>query len=116
MDEVLFADDLFPYLERLSLNGDRRCLHLLEGINSDSGTLRRPAAAVLSGVRAETVCTSKLFHCVSTARVTKSADEQTAMRYCAYVASNAHVEVMRKAAQCSFEFELEALFLYEIYR
>ena len=111
---MLYADDLFSYLEKQALAAGS--LHLLEGVNSDSGSLRRPAEAVLSGVRAETICTNKLFHCVSTARVTKSADEQTAMRYCAYVASNAHVAVMRRAAQCAFEYELEALFLYEIYR
>lgn len=40
------------------------------------------------------------------------------MRYCAYVASNAHVELMRAASNniCNFEYEFEALFLYEIYR
>ena len=38
------------------------------------------------------------------------------IRYCAYVASNAHVEVMRSAKQFDFEYELEAKFLFEIYR
>ena len=38
------------------------------------------------------------------------------MRYAAHVASNAHVAVMRSAAPGLMEFELEARFLYEIYK
>jgi Xaa-Pro dipeptidase len=38
------------------------------------------------------------------------------MRYSAYVASNAHVEVMRTVSAGMFEYELEAKFLYEIYK
>lgn len=43
--------------------------------------------------------TSTLYYAVSTARVTKSAEEIEAMRYSAYVASNAHVAVMRTTQQ-----------------
>ena len=57
-----------------------------------------------------------MFQCLSTARVTKSDNEIATMRYCALVASNAHVEVMRMAKEGMFEYELEAKFLYEIYR
>ena len=36
------------------------------------------------------------------------------MGYCAWVASNAHVEVMRQACPGMIEYELEAIFAYEI--
>ena len=48
--------------------------------------------------------------------MTKSNYEIEVMRYCAYVASNAHVEVMRSAKAGMMEYELEARFLYEIYK
>jgi Xaa-Pro dipeptidase len=38
------------------------------------------------------------------------------MWYCAYVASQAHVAVMRSTKVGQMEFELEATFLYEIYK
>ena len=60
--------------------------------------------------------TDHLFHILSTARVTKSSEEVEVMRYAAYVASNAHVAVMRQAKDCEFEYELEAKFMYEIYK
>ena len=62
------------------------------------------------------VNTTHLFPVLSHCRVTKSAIEIEVMRYCAYVASNAHVEVMRTVSDCEFEYELEAKFIYEIYR
>jgi Xaa-Pro dipeptidase len=84
------------------------------------------------------VDTSAIFHAVATARVTKSEEEIEAMRYSAYVASNAHVAVMRTTQQgnlpvdnttlslkCNMiyrvwigmmEYELEAKFMYEIYK
>lgn len=57
-----------------------------------------------------------LFNVVSTARVTKSDSEIIAMWYSSYVASNAHVEVMRSVQPGMVEYELEARFLYEIYK
>lgn len=38
------------------------------------------------------------------------------MKYCAYVASNAHVAVMRSTHAGMMEYELEARFLFEIYK
>jgi Xaa-Pro dipeptidase len=67
----------------------------MEGINSDSGASCKPASFSGDNAFASRVDTSALFHAVSTARVTKSPAEIEAMRYSAYVASNAHVEVMR---------------------
>lgn len=67
----------------------------MEGKNSDSGLSATPARFKGDEEFQSRVDTSALYHAVSTARVTKSAHEIEAMRYSAYVASNAHVEVMR---------------------
>jgi Xaa-Pro aminopeptidase len=67
----------------------------MEGKNSDSGLSCTPARFDGDEEFQSRVDTSSLFHAVTTARVTKSSNEIEAMRYSAYVASNAHVEVMR---------------------
>ena len=59
---------------------------------------------------------SLLHLSLSSARVTKSPEEIDVMWYCALVASNAHVQTMRGAKAGMMEYELEAMFLYEIYR
>lgn len=70
----------------------------MEGRNSDSGLYATPARFDGDDEFQSRVDVSSLFHAVSTARVTKSIEEIEAMRYSAYVASNAHVEVMRSTA------------------
>lgn len=118
VDEAVYVDDMHTWLENtLREQGESARLHLMDGENTDSGLRCSPARFQNHEhfVANNLVDTSLLHHLLSTARVIKSAAEIEVMRYCAYVASNAHVEVMRNIRNCSFEYELEAKFLYEIY-
>lgn len=138
VDEVLYVDDLNSWLshelEKDTSNESK--IHLLHGINSDSGKSNYcglSSVLYLTGFivglspdaefpGVETfmsklqVSTEHLFSALAHCRVTKSPQEIQVMHYCAYVASNAHVEVMRSVKDCEFEYELEAKFQYEIYR
>jgi Xaa-Pro aminopeptidase len=106
------------------MEGQGSKVHLLHGRNSDSGLYPKqvdffssPSQTVLPGLAPASLDTSAtLFHALSTARVVKSKAEIEVMRYCAWVASQAHVQVMRTAQAGMIEYELEATFLYEIYR
>lgn len=119
VDEVLYVEDLAGWVSAtLDGDGGDAKLHLMSGVNSDSGS--EAQAAKYDGIQAHhdagRVDTAQLYNLLSTCRVTKSAAEIDVMRYVAYVASNAHTELMRTAHECSFEYELEARFQYEIYR
>ena len=119
VDDVLYLEDMSAWLtDHLSEMGDSGKLYLIDGVNSDSGSRATPAS--FEGLEQlkekQKVDYTTLFDILSNCRVIKSAYEIDVMRYCAYVASNAHVEVMRSAKDCSIEYELEAKFLYEIYR
>jgi Xaa-Pro aminopeptidase len=93
---VCYVDTLGEFLKREFLSeSDSAKLHLMSGKNSDSGLFCTPARFDGDEEFQSRVETGYLFHAVSTARVTKSVNEIEAMRYSAYVASNAHVEVMR---------------------
>lgn len=117
VDEVLYADDVKDWLRSaLELEGPESSLHLLEGVNSDSGVSAQPAS--FEGIEefSSRVNKTVLHHALSTVRVTKSALEIDLMRWCALVASNAHVKVMRSIEAGLSEYELEATFLYDIYK
>lgn len=93
-------------------------VHILNGINSDSGLSVQPMT--FKGIEIfeekNVLCDDFFFHILSTSRVTKSDQEVIAMRYSAFVASNAHVQVMKSTKSGMNEYELEAKFLYEIYK
>lgn len=119
VDEVLYTCDMTAWFTTaLAQEGENAEVHLMNGVNSDSGI--QCNAATFEGmddiVPKEKRCTKYLYHALSTSRVTKSAYEIEVMEYCAWVASNAHVEVMRSTHPGLNEYELEAKFLYEIYR
>lgn len=102
------------YTREQGLNGR---IHVMKGVNSDSG-LEAKAARFHGDEEfwsSNFVDSDVLYNLISQARVHKNNEEVEVMRYSAYVASNAHVEVMRSAKSFQFEFELEAKFLYEIY-
>eukprot|EP01040_Poterioochromonas_malhamensis_P010221 gene10220-11118_t len=119
VDEVAFVEDLVSWMKenyaRESAQGGK--IHVIKGVNSDSGLEAKPAR--FSGDEefwsSGSVDDAVLYNLISQTRVHKSVEEIEMMRYSAYVASNAHVEVMRIAKHCKFEYELEAKFLYEIY-
>jgi len=119
VDEVVYTDSL---AEWLSAHQDGS-VHILHGKNSDSGLFPKQvdffttAAALPEAVKDRIdSSSSSLFHALSTARVTKSSAEIEVMRYCAWVASQAHVQVMRSTKPGMVEYELEATFMYEIYK
>jgi Xaa-Pro aminopeptidase len=107
------VDSLGDFLrQEFSSEPESAKLHLMEGKNSDSGLFATPARFDGDEEFQSRVDTSVLYHAVSTARVTKSAHEIEAMRYSAYVASNAHVEVMRTTS--AGEPTISRLFSYAI--
>ena len=119
VDEVIFVDDLVSwmkqsYTQESGLNGK---IHVMTGVNSDSGIAAKPArfAGDDEFWNNKQVEQGELYNLLAQCRVHKTPEEIELMRYCSYVASNAHVEVMRAAKNCQFEYELEAKFLYEIY-
>jgi Xaa-Pro dipeptidase len=114
---VQFADSLTQWLHgTLSAIGDDSKIHVMEGVNSDSGISCKPPTFDGDAAFVSRFDTSSLFHAVATARVTKSNIEIMTMRYAAFVASNAHVAVMRGIHAGMIEYELEAEFLYQIYK
>lgn len=126
VDEVLFTEDIQSWVAA-QLEGTSNKIHVLSGKNSDSG--KEPATVEFEGFQSFVAAgkvsdsapdlpgkTSVLYQALSTARLTKSDNEVDVMHYAAYVASNAHVEVMRSVKGMQYEYEVEAKFLYEIYR
>lgn len=119
VDEVLYVENLSDWINTtLTAEGEGALLHLMTGTNSDSGSDAKPAS--FPGIETLTsngqVDTTQLYNILAHCRVTKSAAEVEVMRYVAFVASNAHAEMMRSASENTFEYEFEAKFMYEIYR
>jgi len=126
VDEVVYTEAMTDWVKsHLASEGEGSKLFLLHGRNSDSGLYPKQVdsfAELIASLTSESsspphqVDSVELYHALSTARVTKSPSEIEVMRYCAWVASQAHVQVMRAAQVGMVEYELEATFLYEIYR
>lgn len=120
VDEVLYVEDIASWVsEQLSKEEEHGAkLHLMEGENSDSGLFAKPAK--FEGSQKfwddKKVDTSILYNHLAACRVLKNDEELQVMHYSSWVASNAHVEVMRSINSSTFEYELEAKFLYEIYK
>ena len=117
VDEVCYTDELSSWVDKM-MQDETATMYILDGVNSDSGLYAKNASypGISKYYDANRVNKDVLHHTLSTARVTKSPPEIEVMRYCAWVASNAHVEVMRQACPGMIEYELEAIFAYEIYR
>jgi Xaa-Pro dipeptidase len=88
-------------------------VHLLSGLNSDSGAVARPASFV--GLEALATETALLHAALVACRAIKSAEEQRLLRYVARVSSDAHCYVMRMAKAGMHEYQLEASFLHHCY-
>ena len=128
IEAVLYTDSLAEWLAaQLQAQPSSGKIYLLHGRNSDSGLYpKADFLPAIAGYETHLVdladspnrvdsSPSLFFHALSTARVTKSQREIEVMRYCAWVASQAHVQVMRTAKVGMIEYELEAKFMYEIY-
>jgi Xaa-Pro dipeptidase len=109
VDEVRYTDALASVLAELR---PERLL-LLHGRNADSGHMARPAS--FPGVEGFRADVENLHPELVECRVLKSNDELRLLAWINQVASDAHIEVMRRCRPGIAEYQLEALFLHEIY-
>jgi Xaa-Pro dipeptidase len=109
VEEVRYADEVVAALQALR----PEVLLLLQGRNTDSDLVARPAAFPgLEGFRTDlTTLHPHLVEC----RVHKSDDELGLLRYVNQVSSAAHAEVMRKIRAGMMEYQMEAHFLHDVY-
>jgi len=110
VDVVVYADEMDGWLTARVAEAAASPtfkVHVLEGVNSDSGLSATPANFGASvDLKAQgRLSNVELFPALTTARVTKSPRELECMWYSAWVASTAHVEVMRAAAPGMMEYE-----------
>ena len=132
VDETLYTCDLFEWLQSNYPIDSKTCIYLLNGLNTDSGNTPTSINfkeendyrvdpmdkyTIYNAVNSLYEVNEKLLHfAASTARVTKSETEIEVMWYTNLVSSRAHVAVMREIHQCNYEYQLEAKFLYDIYK
>lgn len=117
VEEVKYSDELQAYLSQYFATNENSKLFVLSGVNTDSGSAIPPPSFPFTSSDTDRHIDSSqmLFTELSEVRVLKSDMEIKLMRYCALAASQAHVAVMRTAKPGIMEYELEALFLYNIY-
>ncbi|KAJ1388680.1 aminopeptidase P, N-terminal domain-containing protein, partial [Ochromonadaceae sp. CCMP2298] len=93
VEKVRYLEDLPDWLHSvLGGAGVGGRLHLMAGVNSDSGLSAQAASFEGDEAFHGVVDTSTLYDTLSLCRVTKSDEEVEVMRYAAYVASMAHTE------------------------
>ena len=110
VDAVHYVDEIAAVLAATGAT----TLYLLEGRNTDSGLVHPPAQfAGRDGFRVDT---TRLHAVLSECRVTKTPLELDVLRYVNRVSSRAHVKVMQACRPGMREYDLEAVFLYEVYR
>jgi len=115
VEEVLPLERLSEYISSQLELSESSKLHLLSGLNSDSGNMALPATYEGIKTHSEKMDTSTLFGCIADARVYKTAAEVEVMRYTHWVSSMAHVEVMRSCRAGMMEYQLESLFQHHTY-
>jgi len=89
-------------------------LHVLRGVNSDSGLPARSAS--FEGMSNFVVDETLLFDALAECRVVKSEAEIEVLAYVNRICSAAHVAVMQECAPGMMEYEAEARFLFECYK
>jgi Xaa-Pro dipeptidase len=87
--------------------------HTHQGLNSDSGDYAKPAT--FPGIEKYSVDKDRLWPEIVECRVIKTALELDVLRYVCRVSSEAHIEVMKQCKPGMMEYQLEALFLHEVY-
>ncbi len=109
VDEVRYADELADTLG--AMNPD--VLLLLHGRNTDSNLMAIPAQFPgIDHFKTElTILHPEIVEC----RVIKSREEIELLRWINGISSDAHVEVMQACKPGMYEYQLEAIFLREIY-
>jgi Xaa-Pro dipeptidase len=109
VDEVRYSDEIATMLAAVR----PKPLLLLKGKNTDSGSWARPAR--FEGIERFEPDMALLHPEIVECRVIKTADEIELLRHVNAVTSAAHVEVMKRIRPGMTEYQLEAIFLHEIY-
>ena len=115
VDHVLYVDELESWLQASS----SRCIHVLDGENSDSGM--KVASPSVSSLIQGKIVRNELFNVLTECRVKKSAEEIEIIRYANRIGSRAHVQVMQRCKQGMNgsvglkEYQLESTFLHYCY-
>lgn len=109
MDDVYYADEI----ERVLLEKGVKTIHVLDGVNSDSGL--NVLTATFKGQEAFQTEKNFLYHALATQRVTKTALEAELLKYVCGVSSKAHIHVMQQCKPGMSQHQLEALFLHHVY-
>lgn len=114
VEEVLPLEQLPEYVTS-QLNQPGARLHVMSGLNTDSGNMAKPAH--YDGIENHTskMDGETLFSCIAELRVFKTKAEVDVMRYTNWVSSMAHVEVMRSCKVGMMEYQLESLFQHHTY-
>jgi Xaa-Pro dipeptidase len=110
VDEVRYVDEIEDYLKNTLKS---KILYTLHGLNTDSGNYFKPAT--FAGIEKFRVDNGRLFPLLRECRVIKSEDELNLLRYVNKISSKAHIEVMKKVKPGMMEYQIEALFQYEVY-
>ncbi|KAL9227678.1 hypothetical protein vseg_003338 [Gypsophila vaccaria] len=108
-----FVDEMVEVLQNLCSKERKSSLFLLQGLNTDSGNLSKPAA--FKGLENFEVDLSTLHPIVTECRVLKSKMELALIQYANDISSEAHVEVMRNTKVGMKEYQLESMFLHHTY-
>ena len=110
VDEVKYVDEMPEHLASISASPS---LLLLEGPNTDSGKVTRPAA--FDGMAKFNTNRTFLHHQMAEARVKKTPAELEVLRYASKISSLAHMHVMRTIKPGMKEYQAEATFLHHVY-
>jgi len=112
VDEVRYVDEMPEHLRSVA-GSTVPTLLLLEGPNTDSGKMTRPAA--FDGMSEFQTNRTVLHHQMAECRVTKNPMELDALRYASKISSLAHMHVMRSIKPGMKEYQAEATFLHHVY-
>ncbi|KAH9623952.1 hypothetical protein KSS87_012296 [Heliosperma pusillum] len=108
-----YVDEMVEVLQNLCNKQRKSPLFLLQGINTDSGNLSKPAA--FEGMENFEIDLSILHPILTECRVLKSKMELAVIQYANDISSEAHVEVMRNTKVGMKEYQLESMFLHHTY-
>ena len=111
VDEVRYIDEMPDSLR--TLTSAPPTLLLLEGPNTDSGKMARPAA--FDGMSKFKTDKTILFHQIAETRVYKTPMELDVLRYASKISSLAHMHVMRTMKPGMKEYQAESTFLHHVY-
>ena len=106
-----YVDEMPVHLR--TMTSSTPTLLLLEGPNTDSGKIARPAA--FDGISEFKTDKTILHHQIAECRVIKTPLEQEVLRYASKISSLAHMHVMRTMKAGMKEYQAESTFLHHVY-